>query len=105
MLEQEKSVREIQDECAQIATSIDALTHRLHRLKEALPLPPDASEIWENPDGSPWPVAVELASAFTIIIEEDMDDASQRLKAAARITDDRLRDQFRASRRTAKEER
>jgi hypothetical protein len=98
---QVKSTREIQNECAEIATQLDTLTHRLHWAREALRLPPDAPDLWE--DQVPWPVELEVATTISIVVDEDLDDAVERLRKAARVTAEMLRNRHRSDARQQKD--
>ena len=94
---QERSTREIQDECAEVAVQLEGLAHRLHWAREALRLPPDAADLWD--EVVPWTPELEVSSMIGLVVEDHLDTAAKQLRRIARITAEELRNRHRTAAR------
>ena len=97
------SVRDVQDECAVIAAELENLIQRLVRTRESLHLPPDTLALYENQDVA-WPLELELDASIGTAIDEELEPAAIRLRKAARLNAERLRQAVLARRQSPKPE-
>lgn len=86
----ERSVRDVQDECAVIAAEIEDLIQRLVRMRESLRLPPDTLALYENQHIA-WPMELEIDAALGTAVDEELEPAAVRLRKSARLNAERLR--------------
>ncbi|MEM1179107.1 MAG: hypothetical protein AAGM22_12235 [Acidobacteriota bacterium] len=86
----ERPVRDVQDECALIAAELENLIQRLVRVRESLRLPPDTLALYENQDVA-WPLELELDASMGTAVDEELEPAAIRLRKAARLNAERLR--------------
>ena len=93
----ERSVRDVQDECALVAADLESLVQRLVRMRESLRLPPDTLELYENKD-IPWPLELEVDAAIGTAIDDELESAAARLRRVARLNAERLRQKVLAKR-------
>ena len=99
----ERSVRDVQDECALIAAELENLIQRLVRTRESLRLPPDTLALYENQHVA-WPLELELDASIGTAIDEELEPAAIRLRKAARLNAERLRQTVLARRQSPKPE-
>lgn len=90
---EERTVQEIQDECAGLAAEVDAVARKLVALRSALRLPADTLSIYEAEE-IPWPVELELDAVMGAVLDDDLGPAAERLRKASRVTGDQLRQRF-----------
>lgn len=98
----ERTCAQIQHELAAISAQVNQLSYRMHRLRDHIRLPADAVEIYEH--GLPWPLELEIDAAICTVIDDHLDVVADRLRAAARASEETLRSRHLAEKRQASRE-
>lgn len=88
--------REIREHIREVVSSLHEVDDRLAELAEALPLPPDASEIWEF--SFPSTFTTNLYAALDAVRTDCIQDAVETLVRAVRQSEESLRREWRALR-------
>jgi hypothetical protein len=84
---------EAQAALAEIALELVAITDRLQRVHDELPVSPDREEMWAHE--VPRDVATEIYGVIEAVLMDELRPAMEYLEAASRVTAEALREQHR----------
>jgi hypothetical protein len=88
---------EAQAALAEIALELVAITDRLQRIHDDLPVSPDREAMWAHE--VPRDVATEVYGVIESVLVDEVRPAIEYIEAAARVTAEELRERFEDERR------
>ena len=89
-----REVREVQSELGQLARELESLRDRIAEVVGELPEPADAVLRAEVPAD----IGTDLLGTLEVVLNDDIDPAIRKLRAAATVTDEQLMDHWRRHR-------